>query len=134
MQNPKIRVDVNKIKDLLDEEHYQIVLKQHIHYRAQRLSAFFQKALEKNADEWSMMPKTNSDGCYQIEFSNDINTILGQEVSAHLIVRVSFQDFDAGFFPGFSHKLSKRRSVFKSHCELAVGTVRYIDSQIQGFG
>jgi hypothetical protein len=81
MQNPKIKVDANKIKDLLDEEHYQVVLKQHLFYRAQRLSTFFQNALDKNASEWSTMPKTYSDGSYQIEFSNDINTIIGQEVT-----------------------------------------------------
>jgi hypothetical protein len=80
MQNPKIRVDPNKIKNLLDDEHYRYILDCHIKYRRERLSFFFQNALDKNVGEWTQMPSSNNDGHYQMALSNDVNTIVNQEV------------------------------------------------------
>lgn len=84
MGNPSLKLDRSKIKDLLDEKHYNLVLEKHIEYTQGRMPTYLQNALNKCTDEWvnvdNHKPSTDLEGHYQSNLPGDINTILIQQV------------------------------------------------------
>lgn len=83
MGHPSLKVDTTKIKDLLDEKYYSIVLNKHIEYTQQRMPIWLQNALDKNTGEWSIVFRFVEDfeGHYESSMPNDINSMLIQQVS-----------------------------------------------------
>jgi hypothetical protein len=84
MGHPSLKLDTTKVKDLLDEKHYNEVLTKHIEYTQQRMPVWLQNALDKNATEWEVIldrkPHEDFEGYYESIMPNDINSMLNQQV------------------------------------------------------
>jgi hypothetical protein len=81
MGHPNLGIDISKIPDLLDNSYYTKVLEEHIIYTQSKIREWFQNAIDKNFVEWqsNVMPDT-IEGNYESKMSNDLNTMLVQQV------------------------------------------------------
>lgn len=85
MGHSSLNLDASKLGDLLDESHYQKALKSHIEYRKDCMTIRLKNALDINATEWLVAlhhrPKIDFEGLYESNMTNDIMSLLSQEVS-----------------------------------------------------
>lgn len=82
MGHPNLNLDTSKLPDLLDDKYYHLALSKHIENTKNKISFWFQNALEKNYLEWqsNIMPYT-IEGNYESSMPNDINSMLIQQVN-----------------------------------------------------
>jgi hypothetical protein len=84
MGHPTLKLDTTKLGDLLDEKYYEITLMSHIDYRHECMKIRLKNALDINATEWiitlQQRPKIDFEGLYESNFTNDIMSMLSQEV------------------------------------------------------
>lgn len=81
MGHPNLNLDTSKLPDLLDDKYYHIALSKHIENTKNKISFWFQNALDKNYREWqsNIMPYT-IEGNYESSMPNDINSMLIQQL------------------------------------------------------
>lgn len=81
MAHPSINYDLNKLPDLLEDVYYSKALDGHLDYTMQKISFWFQNAMEKNFNEWlSNVAPYTIEGFFESSMPNDINTMLIQQV------------------------------------------------------
>lgn len=79
--NPKLKYDVNKLPDLLDDVHFRKALDGHLEYDQRRFNKLFAKTIDKNFGEWiTNIEPIEIEGCYESNLPNDINPILVENV------------------------------------------------------
>lgn len=81
MGHPNLNLDTSKLPDLLDDTYYYKALAKHIEVTQNKISFWFQNALDKNYIEWqsNTMPYT-IEGNFESSMPNDINTMLIQQL------------------------------------------------------
>ena len=82
MGSPNLRIDTTKLEPLFSDTTYEYLIEKHIEYDRQRVSLWLQNVLEKNSAEWftKTVPIPNSEGHYESNMPNDINSIIMQQV------------------------------------------------------
>lgn len=81
MGHPNLNLDTTKLPDLLDGRYYMMALDKHIEVTQNKISFWFQNAIDKNYVEWqsNTMPYT-IEGNFESSMPNDINTMLIQQL------------------------------------------------------
>lgn len=89
--HPNLQLDTSKLPDILDEAMYTKALDGYLNYTMEKVTFWFQNALEKNYKEWlSNVEPYVIDDYFESKLPNDINTMLIQQVFAFY---VWFQQF-----------------------------------------
>lgn len=82
MGSTRLALNVSKLPELLDDNYYKRALDAHIEYTTGKMTSWFQKAMDKNFEEWlstTYQPLVFND-CYESNMPNDINTMLIQRL------------------------------------------------------
>lgn len=80
--HPSLQIDTSKLPDILDESMYEKALNGYLKDSMEKVSFWFQNALDKNYKDWlaNVEPFLIED-FYESSLPNDINTMLIQQVS-----------------------------------------------------
>ncbi|RNA29859.1 exocyst complex component 3 [Brachionus plicatilis] len=105
--SPRFDIDLNKLPNILDDDHYKFSLDRYLEYTNSNIKMWFQNTLSKNYNEWL----TNKeplliDGCYESNIPNDLYSMLFQQLTFTDLVK------DDRFFKEFVKYILSNLNIF----------------------